>query len=300
MATKRNKHLIKAAGWFIAASLLIALLMSIGGEDTTTAAEAIKTIYFYLAVLIGTLVGWFALTKIIRLIVRLREPTIEGMIAEKTGSSKRAMMPIIIGWGIFIATVYVLHEDAWKVWWGNAGLFWVSQAIFFALLMLFYEAKGVFYFLIVAAILVSFWTGARPQFEKMGVIEPKEKVEKQQKERHKRYPLARYYRLCWEDPEGKKAEPCEKGGELLIASIKEYNDAIFTFTVAWKEDGEVKDRALFHWDKIANPKFGTWHQMGSKRKEEGKWALKRAGRKFIGWHTGKDGKYYPMTLVPYP
>ncbi len=110
------------------------------------------------------------------------------------------------------------------------------------------------------------------------------------------------YRLCWEDPRKKELEPCTPKGErkygILVADIKEYHSAMFVFTTSWKENGKFKERALSRWDKIANPKYGTWHQNGSKRKDQGRWHLKKVGNMFVGWNTGKNGVAYPMTLTP--
>lgn len=117
------------------------------------------------------------------------------------------------------------------------------------------------------------------------------------------------WEICWEEPK-RAAEfnsefqraPCAPGPKTKrVVDIKEYNSARFVFTVSWKERGVFKERALFRWDKIANPTHGTWHQLGSTvHKDSGKWRLVPRKDMFVGWHSSHHDKHkeYVTTMEP--
>jgi hypothetical protein len=198
---------------------------------------------------------------------------------------------IILGWLVFIATILYLHHDIWSAWYSNHPLFWLSQAVFILLLAVFHSHKEAFYFLITTAVVISFWYGFSDELKENGLfVKTPESISAEVKQGA--------WRICWEDPkrpqvynsEYQKA-PCAPGSNVgRFVKIKEYNSARFVFTVSWKEKGVMRERSLFVWDKIANPKFGTWHQLGSEDEDHGTWRLVLRDKMFLGWVTSDKQK----------
>lgn len=258
------------------------------------ASDVIWALYYPILTTLGTVVAIGIFFWIIKQSTKLGTGNDSNQVIGIFGrgfSRLGRLTPIILGWLSFIASIMFLHPKIWDTWYGNGGQapFWIAQALFVLLLLAFHKHKTYFYLLITAAVAVSFWTGFSEELKENGIVKSFD-------------PVNTTYRLCWEDPRKKKIEPCTPKGERkygkLFVDIKEYNSAMFFFTVFMKEGSKYKELAPFRWDKIKNPKYGTWYQVKPRREDHGKWSLKRVGNMFIGWHTGKDGYNYPMTLTP--
>jgi len=210
--------------------------------------------------------------------------------AQNNISTFTSFVFIFGGWLIFVATIYYLHPKLWEAWYGNQPLFWISQASFVLVFAVFNKAKSLFYLLLVIAISASLWIGFKDELTKKGLID------KPTTKAAILHPTRKKYMLCRDNRNGVKT--CKPDGVVIVVKMQEYHDGIFTFTASWKEKGGVKQRALFRWDRIANPNYGTWHQLGSKRKDGGTWRLEAPGKDgiFHGWHTAKNGKKYSMSL----
>ena len=111
------------------------------------------------------------------------------------------------------------------------------------------------------------------------------------------YPTRRKYKLCRDNRVGVKT--CRPDGVVITVRIQEYHDGFFAFVASWKEGGVFKKRALFRWDKIANPNHGRWHQLGSSHPGSGTWRFETPGKDgvFHGWYKIK-GKKSMMSLEP--
>ena len=257
-------------------------------------SDVVWGIYSPILTLIGLILVFLAIIWVIRQVAKLHVGNNANNVVSfmgKTFSRACSVIPIALGWLIFIATILYLHPQLWSAWYGNQPLFWISQAIFMLLLVAFHNYKEVFYLLITTAVVVSFWYGFSDRLKEGGVItKTPENVSSSI--------THGIWRICWEDPKRpsafnseRKEAPCAPGPNVgRFVKIKEYNSARFVFTVSWKEHGVTKERALFVWDKIANPKYGTWHQLGSEDENHGTWRLVLRDNIFVGWRISTTPK----------
>ncbi len=296
---------MKAKSKYLYVPIAIVMFIIIGflvreGTHEQSASDVIWGIYSPILTIFGGIVAIAIIAWFIKRSMRSKSKgDKEVTVSSSTQEEKERplwlrLTPIILGWIVFVLSIKFLHSQLWNVWYGDQALFWIAQALFVLLLLAFHSHKKIFYILITTAVMLSFWVGFSEELISKGIIK-EESVNKFD-------PLNTTYRLCWEDPRKKKLEPCTPKGErkygILIVDIKEYHSAMFVFTVSMEELHKRKERGLFRWDKIANSNFGVWHQKGSKRKDHGRWYLKKIGNMFVGWHTGKDGRTYPLTLTP--
>lgn len=262
-------------------------------------SDVVWGIYSPILMLFGVILALAVVVWIIKQATKLSSVNYTSGTVGRTFSRAGSIVPIILIWLVFIATILYLHPELWNVWYGDQSLFWISQAIFALLLLAFHGHKKLFYILITTATVVSFGHGFLGELKETGVITEKTKV---------LHPTQRKWKMCWQETDKAKGwdknvkeGPCANDSghkQNLVVDIKELNSSAFIFTVSWVEDRVFKERSRFYCDKIAQPVTCTWHQFGSKYKNSGKWSLtQKSDDLFIGWVSSKrDGQTYPLTL----
>lgn len=260
--------------------------------------DAVLGIYYPILTLLGGIVAFAAIIWVIKQGSKIH---IENGASSAVGlmgkffSRTSSVVPITLGWLVFIATIMYLHPDIWNAWYGNQHLFWLSQAVFVLVLIVFHSHKEAFYLLITSAVLVSFWYGFFDELKENGLFVETPKSVSAKVVQGK-------WHMCWEETAiaskdtSLKEVPCSKKSTVLYVDFEEYNSQYIIFSVSWKEKGVFGRWIDFYWNR--KDKYGVWTQSSPYRKDKGNWKIEMVNDSlFIGMVTSSNtGKTYPMTI----
>jgi hypothetical protein len=260
-------------------------------------SDVVLGIYSPILILFGGILALAVIIWIIRQGAKLSVGTGASQaiaLAEKVFSRAGNVIPIVLGWLVFVATILYLHQELWDAWYGNQPLFWLSQAVFTLLLIAFHSHKEFFYILITTVVIISLWFGFSEELRSKGLIKVTSVDAKEESL------VGKTGQMCWYETAKGAGWDVNKDNEMgcFRTKVLGYRESPYYIFVEYHDRRGVSGTCK--WDVLKDPERGIWKQLGRKNGGDCTLIPKENGM-FMGTFTSyyTKGVYTPGDIGKY-